>query len=65
VTPLAPNDVQDLVFWYSNRHMHNTFYGIPVMLNLARPVTKWRLFRNWIGWIEKDSMRGHFINKST
>jgi len=30
------------------------------LLNLVRPVTRWRLFRAWAGWPEFDSMIGPY-----
>jgi hypothetical protein len=42
--------------WFVSEDPVHTLTGRVVCLNLVRPVTRWRRFKTWLGFIEKDAM---------
>ncbi len=45
------------VAWYHSGTKIIDRYGRLHWLNGARPVTRWRRLRAWIGWFENDTLR--------
>lgn len=53
VAPFFPN----VSILYITTHSIKDWRGRFFILNEARPVTRWRLLRTWLGFPEKDSWR--------
>lgn len=42
---------------YQSRTHRLDRQGNTYLMNMVRPITRWRIFRNWIGWYERDTLR--------
>ncbi len=66
-TPCEPFDIEDkaLCMHFTAETCGHDIFRRLYMLNLVRPVTRWRRLRAFLGLHEKDTMRSGFRNKPT
>ncbi len=53
---MEPSDIEGLMCWHEATDSGYDIFRRLYLFNKVRPITRWRRFRAWIGWHEKDTM---------